>query len=176
MPPLDSLRPPRVTQPMSEDRKAAFLKALSETGVFSHSARVASPRARGSCEQTFRDLCLKDEDFARRVEEARDQARSAIVIEVRRRALEGVEEPVVSGGRIVTTIRRYSDRLLEILARTIPDLRPDPPTPAKQTMPLDQAKAEWWCLPMETRIEVLRENHLERLIPRAHEEHFPGEE
>ena len=36
---------------------------------------------------------------------------------IRRRGLHGYEEPVFQGGKMVGKIRRYSDRLLEILAK-----------------------------------------------------------
>lgn len=37
--------------------------------------------------------------------------------EARRRAVDGVDEPVFQGGELVGHVRRYSDRLLEFLLR-----------------------------------------------------------
>ena len=41
----------------------------------------------------------------------------AVEAEIRRRGVEGWDEPVFQGGKRVGVIRRYSDRMLEILAK-----------------------------------------------------------
>ena len=61
-------------------------------------------------------------DFYHGLDEARDVIRG----EIYRRAVEGWEVPVFQGGRQVGSIRKYSDRLLEVRARAIlPEHRKD---------------------------------------------------
>lgn len=57
------------------------------------------------------------EDFAQAWAEALEIAADAMELEVRRRAVDGVEEPVYQGGGKVGTIRRYSDTLLMFLLK-----------------------------------------------------------
>lgn len=68
-----------------------------------------------------------DEDFVRWEEEAMEKYRDSIVEEAHRRAVFGVDEPIIGGkdkDQIITTVRRYSDRLMEILLkRHIPEFR-----------------------------------------------------
>jgi hypothetical protein len=59
----------------------------------------------------------RDPDFAARWADALEEACDALEAEARRRAVEGVEEPVVSAGKLVCTVRRYSDTLLLALLR-----------------------------------------------------------
>lgn len=60
------------------------------------------------------------EGFGDQFEEVRGIFRDSIEAEIHRRAMEGVPEPVIGGkdrDRVVTTVQRYSDRLLELLAK-----------------------------------------------------------
>src|SRR5579872_2742796 len=65
-----------------------------------------------------------DPDFAAKFDEAEEEANDHLRAEIYRRAVEGWEVPVVSAGKLVTTTRQYSDRLLELLARArMPEFR-----------------------------------------------------
>jgi hypothetical protein len=110
--------------PLSIERKAAFLAELSRHGIASRAARAASPHtgSPSGCLSTFKDARVNDPEFAAAWGEAVETARADIEHEIFRRAQEGYEEPVY-GGRykeeVVGTVRRYSDRLLELRARAM---------------------------------------------------------
>jgi hypothetical protein len=70
---------------------------MSRTGV--HNARNAHP------------------EFAAAWDEALEVATDALAREARRRAIEGWNEPVFHQGRKCGVIRRYSDRMLELLLK-----------------------------------------------------------
>ena len=117
------LLPARV--PLTEERKEAFLTALSETGSFDHACRVASPHSDGRkpCYSTFRDEVRRSPEFAARVAEAKAEALGRVEREIFRRAVEGVETPVFQKGERVidhdgrpAVVRQYSDDLLRRLA------------------------------------------------------------
>ncbi len=84
---------------------------------------------------------LEQPRFKTLYDEAHDEALDLLEEEARRRAVEGVLEPVVSGGKIVGRVRKYSDNLLTTLLKAKrPDVfreryehrqrrRTDPPRP-----------------------------------------------
>jgi hypothetical protein len=89
-----------------------FLDAFRNTATISAAARVARVGRR-----THYNWLDRDDAYADAFDEAREDAADALEEEARRRALEGVEVPLI--GRvgkdqdgIVTTIRKYSDTLL----------------------------------------------------------------
>jgi hypothetical protein len=63
------------------------------------------------------DWRADDASFAEAWDEALEAACDALEAEARRRAYEGWEEPVYQKGALVGRIRKYSDRLLEVLLR-----------------------------------------------------------
>ncbi len=100
-----------------------FLRELAMHGIVARAARAASPAAgsRGAV-QSFRDHRIRDRDFAQAWEEAKEQARGNVEAEIHRRAVEGYEEPIFGGPhreKIVGTVKRYSDRLLELRAKAL---------------------------------------------------------
>src|SRR5215470_11317401 len=102
---------------LTEARQARFLKALADTG--SVTAAVA---ATGTSRTRVYELRKKDTAFAAAWDEAEDIATDRLEDEARRRAIEGVTEPLVSGGKLVRgddgqpiTVKRYSDNLLVVL-------------------------------------------------------------
>lgn len=111
--------PQRVNYGMQLDasRKALFLRELSAHGVIARAARCASPGSDTGAMQTFRDARAADAEFAAAWDAALEVARSNVEYELHRRSVEGWDEPVY-GGRyreeVVGTVRRYSDRLLEL--------------------------------------------------------------
>ncbi|MBG0776275.1 MAG: hypothetical protein H0S85_07535 [Desulfovibrionaceae bacterium] len=95
-----------------------FLAALRGSGNVSEAARHA-----GVSRSRVYDLRAEDAAFAAAWDEALEAAVDALEEEVRRRALEGYEEPVFYGGEQVGVKRRYSDSLLRfLLARHRPEI------------------------------------------------------
>jgi len=108
----------------TDQQRAGFLARLAETGNVSEAARRAAV-SRWSAYA----LRLADEGFALAWSEAAGEAADALEMEARRRAMEGVEQPVLYAGKPVhddggepLTVRHYSDRLLELLLKA---RRPD---------------------------------------------------
>jgi hypothetical protein len=109
---------------LTDRRKKAFLKELTLHGIQTRAARAASPRAssRYGAIQTFKDERERDPEFARQWDEAMQAAEASIEHEIYRRAQEGWDEPIYGGRhreRIVGTVRKYSDRLLELRAKAL---------------------------------------------------------
>jgi hypothetical protein len=104
---------------LTEARRAVFLKALSDTGSVSTAVAVA-----GTSRTRVYELRKADPAFASAWEEAEEIAADGLEEEARRRAVEGVEEPLVSAGKLVRDdngrpmlVRRYSDNLLLALIK-----------------------------------------------------------
>ena len=93
-------------------KRARFLDTLAEDGNVAEAARRS-----GLNRQYAYVLRREDADFARDWDAALDAAAEALVLAARRRAMEGVEEPVFYHGKQVGTRRVYSDRLLMFLLR-----------------------------------------------------------
>jgi hypothetical protein len=109
---------------LTERRKKVFLAELARHGILVRAARAASPRASSQygAVQTFKDERTRDVEFARQWDEAVQSAEASIEHELYRRAQEGWDEPIYGGRhreKIVGTVRRYSDRLLELRARAM---------------------------------------------------------
>lgn len=109
---------------LTERRKKLFLAELARHGILVRAARAASPRAssRYGAKQTFLDERDRDPEFAAQWQEAVEAAEASIEAEIYRRAQEGWDEPIFGGRhkeRIVGTVRKYSDRLLELRARAM---------------------------------------------------------
>jgi hypothetical protein len=99
---------------LTRARRENFLKVLADTG--SVTAGVA---AAGTSRTRVYELRKSDTAFAAAWVEAEDIATDRLEDEARRRAVEGVAEPLVSAGKLVRgddgqpiTVRRYSDKLL----------------------------------------------------------------
>lgn len=110
---------PRSTSAGSPARQEQFLKALAETGSVATSAALAGTSRTRVCE-----LRKADQEFAGAWEDAEEIAADRLEGEARRRAVEGVEEPLVSAGKLVRdengqpiTVTRYSDNLLLALLK-----------------------------------------------------------
>jgi hypothetical protein len=104
---------------LTHERQQRFLKALSETGSVTTAAEIA-----GTSRTRLYAARKAHPAFATAWEEAEETAADRLEDEARRRALEGVPEPLVSAGKLVRDddgqpifIQRYSDRLLAELLR-----------------------------------------------------------
>ncbi len=100
-------------------RTKRFLATLAESGNVTVAAQAAGVSRSGVYVQ--RQL---DDAFAKAWEEAEEVAADRLEAEAWRRAVEGVAEPLVSAGKLVSgedgrpmVIRRYSDNLLALLLR-----------------------------------------------------------
>jgi hypothetical protein len=104
---------------LTRQRQLDFLRHLAETGNVSKAVALA-----GTSRTRVYALRQKDRSFTEAWDEAEEIACDRLEEEARRRALEGVEVPVVSAGRVVRgddghplVMRRYSDTLLLALLR-----------------------------------------------------------
>lgn len=89
-----------------------FLEALEDTGMVTESCRRA-----GIGRTTAYEHRQRDEGFALAWHEVEERAIERMEREAYRRAVEGVEKPLVSGGQLVTTCTEYSDGLMTILLK-----------------------------------------------------------
>lgn len=89
-----------------------FLKELERTGNFK-----ASCAAIDVVPATVYVAMRRDKQFADAVTIAREKVGYDIELELRRRAIEGVEEQIFHQGEPIGVRMKYSDRLLELLAK-----------------------------------------------------------
>lgn len=102
---------------LTDERRQIFLAELERHGVVTWAARAASPDSQHGAVKTFRDERGRNSEFADAWDEAQEVARGAVERELHRRAVEGWNEPVFYQGEQVGEVRKYSDRLLELMAR-----------------------------------------------------------
>ncbi len=107
-------------RPVTAARIAAFLTALEQTGSFTSACQASSPHSKWGARSTWITLQHDSEEFREAVEQAKANYGQKILEEVRRRAVDGVDEPVFSSkgqqarfadGR-PAVVRKYSDNLL----------------------------------------------------------------
>ena len=108
-----------------------FLEELADTGSVSAAASVV-----GTSRTRVYELRKANPTFASAWQDAEEIAVDRLEDEARRRALQGVPEPLVSGGKLVRdgegksiTIRRYSDNLLLALLKAHRPPRRERPVP-----------------------------------------------
>jgi hypothetical protein len=92
--------------------QARFLREFVLTGNVKASCLVAKIGRR-----TVYDWAKDDEVFARLYQEAKDDAIDMLEAEARRRAVDGVLEPVYQGGVKVGAVRKYSDTLMALFLK-----------------------------------------------------------
>jgi hypothetical protein len=104
---------------LTRERQKRFVEALAETGNVTAAVRLA-----GTSRTRAYELRKTDPAFAAAWDEAEQVAADKLEAEAWRRAVDGIEEPMVSGGKLVRddngqpiAIRRYSDQLLTALLR-----------------------------------------------------------
>ena len=81
--------------------------------------KYSSAEAAGFSASALNAIERQDEEFAERVQMAKQMHLEGLERELHRRAVEGVLEPIVAGKdpQIVTYVRKYSDKLLELALR-----------------------------------------------------------
>lgn len=115
---------PSIAPRLTAAKKRAFLEAFAATGTVTHAAKAA-----GVDRSAPRRWAETDEAFRKAWDEAQEEASDSLEREARRRAIEGVEEPVVYQGQFTwvddpktgekrpLTIRKHSDALLIFLLK-----------------------------------------------------------
>lgn len=89
-----------------------FLLVLAECCNVSEAARAA-----GIGRSTAYEWREADADFAAAWDAAEQEAADRLEREAWRRAVEGVDKPIVYQGEVTDTYKEYSDRMLEILLK-----------------------------------------------------------
>src|SRR6266487_1691180 len=109
----------RMTDQQRIEAQAMFLAAYEET------ASVLRAAERSEIDRTLVYYWLEhDERFGFAYNLADAAANAHIEAEIRRRAMEGWDEPLVSAGKRLGTVRKYSDTLLIFYAkRRMPEYR-----------------------------------------------------
>jgi len=94
----------------NDDKRRRFMEVLALTGCVRDAARVAGISNQAAYRRRRRDAGF-------RAEWIEAQKRSAVSLEAtaHKRAVEGVEEPVIRGDKVIATRRRFSDSLLRLL-------------------------------------------------------------
>ena len=95
------------------NKLAEFIQIVESNGGNVTAALIEVKLSRGG----FYERKLKSKRFAAVVEEAIDRGIDTLEDEARRRAFEGVRTPIVSGGKIVTHVRKYSDFLMGLMLK-----------------------------------------------------------
>lgn len=106
---------------LTAQRIETFLAELARHGLVNRAARAATPHAHAkwSAMKTFYDRRNRDASFAEAWDQALAHACGEVEAELHRRAVEGWDEPVFQRGERVGTVRKYSDRLLELRAKAL---------------------------------------------------------
>lgn len=96
----------------------AFLAAYAELGNITQAAKAAKMA------RALHYEWMGDPEYVAAFERAEQEATDALEAAARQRAIDGVLEPVVSGGKLVygedgkpLMVRKFSDRLTEVLLR-----------------------------------------------------------
>lgn len=97
---------------VTEARKNNFLAALKETCNVTEAAKIAGFTAR-----TAYNHRVSDPDFKERWDAVEIEVRDKIEGEIWRRGVEGIDKPIFYQGKPVATVKEYSDRMLELLAK-----------------------------------------------------------
>lgn len=107
-------RTPKRAQGANQRRnwRPTFLTAFRETGLVTEACKLANiARATVYAERQ------RNEQFAVAWSEIELETTEAMEREAYRRGVEGVERPMVSAGKLVTTVQEYSDTLLIFLLK-----------------------------------------------------------
>lgn len=111
-----STTPTRLAQRRAGQK--AFLAAYAELGNITQAAKAAKMA------RALHYEWMGDPEYVAAFERAEQEATDALEAAARQRAIDGVLEPVVSGGKLVygedgkpLMVRKFSDRLTEVLLR-----------------------------------------------------------
>ena len=124
------------TRRTSKKGRNLFLRSLAECGNVGLSCKAASV-----ARSTVYQWRAKDEKFRAEWDASLEAAGDALEAECRRRAVDGVLEPVFHSGAQVGTVRKYSDTLLIFLLKGVRPRKYNPDGYARLAAH-DQATAE----------------------------------
>jgi len=93
-------------RPFDDHAKEQFLLFVARSGQL-----VSSAAQTGVSSQTIRNHREADPAFDERVKDAVERYRDSVDAEIKRRGIDGIEEPVFYQGVVVGWLRRYSDAL-----------------------------------------------------------------
>ncbi len=88
-------------------RQRLFLQAFAD-----HANVLLAARAAHINRTTVYTWLERDEDFSFAFNQAKEDARDVLRAEIYRRGKEGWDEPVFQQGKLIDTVRKYSDTLL----------------------------------------------------------------
>jgi len=104
---------------LDKARKQKFLKVYCDLGRINEAARAVDV-----CPETVRVARKEDEEFALAFATAHQDFLDKLEKECYRRAVDGWDQPVYQQGAKVGVVRKFSDRMLELmLKRHIPEYR-----------------------------------------------------
>lgn len=106
------MRHPETPKKVPKRALVHFLEELAQTGNVSHSAKTA-----GFGRATAYRYYEEDPLFALAWDDAMEEAADALEAEARRRAHDGVVEPVFHKGEVCGHVRKFSDTLLIFLMK-----------------------------------------------------------
>lgn len=104
--------PKTVPRKFNEQRQLEFLSYLADSGLLTDACSLANITA-----STVRKYRKRDTNFDNACKLAIERSSDKLEMEARRRALEGIDEPVFYQGDVVGYVRKYSDSLLQFLLR-----------------------------------------------------------
>jgi hypothetical protein len=105
--------PAKTTRKMTKTRMRLFLEALAETGIIAHAAKKVNVDT-----STINRYRHKYPEFDAAIEEIKADTIDLMEAEAIRRGVHGWEEDVFfQGEKTGHTIRRYSDKMLEMVLR-----------------------------------------------------------
>lgn len=98
--------------PRTQENREKFLATLQETANVSASCKAINIGRTTAYEWKAADL-----EFSRAWDQALESGLDALEAEARRRAFEGIEEPVFYRGQVCGYVRKYSDSLIMFLLK-----------------------------------------------------------
>lgn len=147
---------------LTAKKKKDFLDLLAQTGNVSQSAEAV-----GTTRYTVYRARKADPEFAAAWDEAVEVAVIALEDEARRRAYEGVEEPVFYKGEVCGSIQRYSDTLLIFL------LKGHKPDKYRDKSHVELTGRDGGPIQIDAKAELI--SRISGLVARAAETGDPGE-
>ncbi|SFP72806.1 hypothetical protein [Sphingomonas rubra] len=135
---MEDILPPEKAPRVRHDgwtvaRQTAFCEALAKSGSVTDACEVVGKSTTSAYKARERVR-----GFRNRWDDAVDASRPSIESEVRRRAVEGWDEPIFQGGKQVGVRRRYSDTLLKALYQRGVET---PPEMNVKNVPIDELEA-----------------------------------
>jgi len=112
LPPTDVYSESRKWNPIEERAFPAFFTTLAETGMYSRAARSV-----GWSQESLYSFRRDNIEFQTLCDQALERYRDVFIVEAKRRAVDGCDEPIVSAGQIIGTKKVFSDRLIELFMK-----------------------------------------------------------